>query len=276
MHRLVRGALRRLAASPLRLVDAQTRAEAIEQLTTESVAAVAVPGGTLRFHAPTALLRSRAATLLTKEPDTIAWLETLGPDAVLWDLGANVGAFTLYAAMARRCLVLAFEPSAPNFFVLSRNIQLNALSDRVTAYCLAIAGATGLGVLNLDSADLGSAMSQFGRPGESSRYSQAVQPIVHGMIGMTLDDFVARFAPPFPTHFKIDVDGLEWPILQGGAATLRDQRVRAVLVELSLTQIDEQRRAAAFLETCGFSLVSRGAPQGAAREQAANHLFERR
>jgi len=34
------------------------------------------------------------------------------------------------------------------------------------------------------------------------------------MIGFTIDDFIGRFAPAFPTHLKIDVDGLEWPILQ--------------------------------------------------------------
>jgi len=62
--------------------------------------------------------------------------------------------------------VLAFEPSAANYFALTRNIQLNALSARIESYCVALSGATELGTLNLDSAEIGAAMSQFSATGE--------------------------------------------------------------------------------------------------------------
>jgi hypothetical protein len=140
---------------------------------------------------------------------------------------------------------------------------------------VAISGATGLGVLNLDSSAMGSAMSQFGTAGDTSRYSTRAQPLTHGMIGFTVDDFVARFAPPFPTHLKLDVDGLEWAILQGAPATLADRRLRSAMIELSLTDGAERDRAIAWLRAAGLRLVSQGAPQGAGGEQAANHWFAR-
>lgn len=271
-----RAALRRLASLPLQLLDTQTRSEALELLVDGAIAHVQVPGTRLRFFAPSALLQARAAGLLRKEPDMIAWLDTIPADAVLWDVGANVGVFSLYAGAARRCTVLAFEPSAPNFYVLTRNLQLNQLDSRVRAYCVALAGATELGVLNLDSNQLGTALSQFGDAGDISRYSDRASQLMHGMVAFSIDDFVARFAPPFPTHLKIDVDGLEWPIIQGAIRTLSDSRLQSAMIELSLTDRAERDRAIAELTEAGLHFVSSGDAQGHAGEQAANHLFVRR
>lgn len=276
LSRLVSGVARRLAVLPIRALDAAARAEAIEQLTERSIATTPAGGTELRFYAPSPLLRSRAAAVLTKEPDTIAWIETFGAGTVLWDIGANVGVFTLYAAAARRCRVLAFEPSAANFFALTRNIDLNAASDRVAAYCLAIAPATELGVINLDSTAIGTAMSQFGKAGDASRYAAGRKPVVQGAAGVTLDDLIARFNAAPPTHIKIDVDGLEPAILRGGSALLKQAAVCEVMVELSLTRHAERQQAVEWLGECGLTLRSQGPPQGAGGEQAANHLFVRR
>jgi FkbM family methyltransferase len=273
MTGLFRRAARRLALLPLQALDAETRAGALERLSQAAIARAPIAGGELAFFAPTSLLRSRAATVLSKEPDTIAWLDGLTERDVLWDVGANVGAFSLYAAARARCGVLAFEPSAPNFFVLTRNIQLNRLSERVTAYCVALSGATGLGALNLDSAELGTAMSQFGHVGETSRYSTHSHPLWHGMVGFTVDDFIAKFGAVCPTHLKLDVDGLELPILQGARVTLSDARLRSAMVEISLTHEAERAASLQLMRDCGFTLASQGAVQGMSGEQAANHLF---
>ena len=44
----------------------------------------------------------------------------------------------------------------------------------------------------------------------------------------TVDDFIVRFAPRFPTHIKIDVDGLEAQILEGARNTLADTRLKSL------------------------------------------------
>ena len=273
---LLRRVVRRAAALPMRLLAADDQAAVLESLTAASIAETNIGARVIKFYAPSPLLRMRAAGLTTKEPDTIAWLNGLGPDDVLWDIGANVGVFALYAAAARRVHVLAFEPSAPNFFVLTRNVQLNGLSERITPYCLAVAERTELATINLDSADLGAAMSQFGAVGVKSPYSNAPTPLTHGMAGVSIDDLVDRFGTPRPTAIKIDVDGLEWPILRGGERTLAHPRVRSLMVELSLTHEAERNRAVEWLRDRGLTLASSGAPQGSGVEQAANHLFVRR
>src|SRR5262252_2032577 len=119
-------------------------------------------------------------------------------------------------------VVLAFEPAADNYMILCRNVDMNRLGSHITPYCIAFAGHTRLGLLNLASRDLGAALHQFGERGEVSQWNDTANVGTHGMLGFTIDDFVRQFDPPFPNHLKIDVDGLESQILQGAIHTLGD------------------------------------------------------
>jgi len=261
---------------PLQTLGIEDRAKVAEQLIASMVTEIDVGAGTLRFMTPTPLLQARARAALLKEPDTIRWIESFGSEDVFWDIGANVGVFSMYAAKRRGVRVLAFEPSASNYMVLCRNIQLNALGDRVLAFCIALAGDTRLGALNLGSNDIGGAVNQFGQHGEWSRYlSSATGAAVQGMIGYSIDEFISRFDPPFPTHVKIDVDGLEWAILQGAKNTLHDPRLRSIMTELNTTDTVEFDRVAAWLSAAGFELSHRGERQESGDESAANHFFVR-
>src|SRR5205085_611263 len=128
---LVHGAVRRLVAAPISIATKRTRVEVIAGLADKMFTEVSVDGHLIKFHTPTPGLIKRADDLLGKEPDTIRWLNGISRDAVLWDVGANVGVFSLYAGLLRGASVVAFEPLAANFHVLSRNIQINGLEDRV-------------------------------------------------------------------------------------------------------------------------------------------------
>jgi FkbM family methyltransferase len=272
---MVRGGWHRVLLAPLRLAPATLAAEALSRAWDAAEVRISTGRNTVTFFAPTPILRMRAETALSKEPETIEWLDGIGADDVLWDIGANIGLFSLYAAAERACRVLAFEPSAGNYMVLTRNVQINGLDDRISAYALALSGETCLGVLNLDSSALGTAMNEFGRAGATSPYSSNPHPQGHGMIGITVDEFASRFAPPLPTHIKLDVDGLEWPILQGAVATLKSPRLKSIIVELSITNRAERERSIALLGSCGLHLRLQAGPQGETAEQGANHLFVR-
>ena len=58
------------------------------------------------------------------------------------------------------------------------------------------------------------------------------------MIGFTIDEFVRGFDPKFSTYVKIDVDGIENKIVEGGRKTLADSRLKSILVELNDNQPD--------------------------------------
>ncbi|HEY6329146.1 MAG TPA: FkbM family methyltransferase [Blastocatellia bacterium] len=263
-------------ATPFAWLDAATRSEVLEGLTETMNLTVQTRLGSIQLYVPTPRLLERGNGMLAKEPDTISWIDGFREGSVFWDVGANVGVFSLYAAAKRGVSVLSFEPLAANFHVLSRNIQLNGFDGRATAYCIALSSATELGLLNMPSAAMGSALTQFGVSGDMSPYcDRGAKACKQGMIGFSIDDFMSQFRPPFPNYLKLDVDGLEWRILQGATRTLRDSRLRSLIVELPVSGERERDLAIELLQDCGFRLVSCGNIQGTETMDAANHLFER-
>lgn len=211
---------------------------------------------TILIHAEDDLdwLRARSCE---KEPETVAWLEReVRSDDVLYDIGANVGAYSMVAAARNPSVrVHAFEPSFSNFDRLARNIFLNRLEGQVTPHPLAIAEKTGAQPFNYHSLDAGAALHTLGDAldyrGEPfvPRYSQLV-------LGVSLDDLVFRFGYPAPTLLKIDVDGTEWGIVQGADRVLSTARLRSLVVEVGSRE-GYEGLITSFLEARGLALVSR-------------------
>ena len=275
VKRIVSGAVRRLGLAMMRCMPVAWRARVLQDLDNEMITEAPVPGGRIRFYTRSPLLLARAKRLMSKEEDTIRWIDDFENRAIFWDIGANIGTYSLYAAIRKGATVLAFEPSAANFYVLSHNIQLNNLSDSVTAYCVAFSDHTQLGVLNLAAPEMGGALSQFGRVSETSRYATDNHSTLQGTLGFTIDEFVAHFRPPLPTYIKLDVDGLELPILAGAKEILCNPCLRSLMVELTVTRKSERDEAVELLKSAGLHLVSQGREQGTGTEHGANHLFKR-
>ncbi len=216
--------------------------------------------GTLSFHKM--LSDSRQS-----EPDTLDWLGRLSKDDVLWDIGANVGVFTIFASLQRGARVVAFEPGAASYGELNRNIELNGVDGLVSAFPVAFSADTGIDALNMASTGPGSSMhgfgievDQFGKP-IGTRFRQAA-------IGFSIDDFVRLFEPPLPTHVKIDVDGLEPDILRGGRQTLAAASVRSMIVEVEGNS-DRNRELLGLMDELGF------APRPKLAPKLRNVIFER-
>ena len=54
---------------------------------------------------PNWINRYRATTFSEKEPETLEWIDSLEKESVLWDVGANVGLYSIYAVKKRKCSV---------------------------------------------------------------------------------------------------------------------------------------------------------------------------
>lgn len=108
-------------------------------------------GSSFVLVAPTPLIQWRNASMFSKEPETIAWLNKIEEGAVLWDVGANIGLYSVYAAKVQKCLVYAFEPSVFNLEFLARNIQGNGLVDRVVVVPVSLNDKTSIARFELST-----------------------------------------------------------------------------------------------------------------------------
>ena len=212
---------------PMRGMEA--RVIAAERLT--AIVPIETGSGRLLFGAHVRQSFKRARQFHMDEPDTLAWIDELDAGSCLWDIGANVGVYSLYAALRPQTRVLAFEPAGANYATLNRNIELNHMSSRVTAYCIALSGETKLDVLAMTNTMAGYAMHGFGT--EIDQFNNAIPAeFFQGAIGFCIDDFVAMLSPPMPTHVKIDVDGIEADILRGGRRTFSAPSVTSMIIEI--------------------------------------------
>ena len=180
------------------------------------------------LHAAGRRERSRAFAC-RKEPWTVTWLDGL-PGGTLWDIGANVGAYSLIGALrpSGGLHVVSVEPSFATFESLCRNIILNEATDRIIPLPVMLGDQTSVSTLGYSDLNAGSAMHAGGAPslkeGFESVYNQP-------MLTYRLDDLVQTFDLPPPDFIKLDVDGAEAHVMRGAPVTLRS--VQSAIVEVS-------------------------------------------
>lgn len=183
-----------------------------------------------------------------KEPWTVAWLERcVRPGDVVWDVGANVGGYSLIAGALGAERVIAVEPDLANAAALAQNAALNGLGEVIVPLTVA-----------LDETERGAWLLAGERePGATHRLALPGELAAGFVLSFPLDTLLARFAVPSPNLLKIDVDGHEAEVLIGAERALREGALRSVLVE-----VDERNtaRVIGLLAAAGLDLVERHAP----------------
>lgn len=189
----------------------------------------------ITFLTPNKQCAWRVSCLNEKEPDTLAWLAKMRPNEILFDVGANMGQYSLIAAK-KGLIVHAFEPESQNFGLLCRNIAVNSLGETVTAWPLALSDTSGFDYFYAQNLLVGGSCSSYA---ESVNFH--LQPkqyaIRQGCAAITMDEFSDKYG--YPTHVKIDVDGLEHRVVRGMGAVLAV--VDSVLVELNTALPDHMK-----------------------------------
>jgi len=195
---------------------------------------VAKHGGIdVRFLTPNSVCDFRARTFATKEPETLEWIDRLGGGRVLYDVGANVGLYSVYYAKRHETRVYAFEPSLFNLDLLAQNVYLNGVAERVAIVPLPLAAREEVATFRMTTIERGGALSSFaenvgfdGRP---------LEPILEYLtVGASLDFLCANgLIPDPPGLLKIDVDGTEEQVLKGAARVLEAPSLVSVLIEVN-------------------------------------------
>jgi FkbM family methyltransferase len=232
----------------------------------QATSAVEHRGHQLMFNTPNPMTAWRVDTLFDKEPDTIRWLAQIPEGATLVDVGANVGMYSVFAAVVRGAKVFAFEPESQNYALLNANIASNGLSEQVVAFPLALSDTMQLDKLYLSEFSAGSSRHSFAEQVGLDLKPRGAK-FTQGAFSVTLDQLVEAGSVPVPQFIKVDVDGIEHKVLRGAERTLANPIVQSVIVELN-THLDEHNAVIGLLESLGFGYDEKQA-QGALRSAGA-------
>jgi FkbM family methyltransferase len=215
---------------------------------------VETPRGPLSFVSVGKGAAGRGLSMLSKQPATIAWIESFRPNSVFWDVGANVGTYALYAGLREDTRVVAFEPAAVNYYILAANCEVNGLDDRVQ--CLLLGLGADPGFAQLEVSQFASAQS-FSFRGKRHKPRAGRQTA----LVLTIDQLVEDYAIPCPNYIKIDVPGLTESVIAGAARTLQRQELRELHIEMN-EQSTNGKWTVRFLGENGFAIAHRGTHGG--------------
>jgi len=140
------------------------------------------------------------------EADLVARL--LENDDVFWDIGANVGYFTLVAAtaLANRGQIIAFEPGKNAYARLTENISLNPYGN-IQTYPVAVSDKEGEAVLHV-SGDIADSSASLFLSGGGQAGHEVCRTVA-------IDQFLTAENLRPPTLIKLDAEGAELAVLQG-------------------------------------------------------------
>lgn len=203
------------------------------------------------FHTPNWVTSYRADSFSTKEPETLDWIDEFVPNSIFWDIGANVGLYSIYAAKTKNTLTFSFEPSFFNLEFLVKNINSNKLQDNINIVPIALSDTNGINSFNMSNTDWGGALSTFSKSYDQNGYDFKIN-FKYNTLGVTSDDAASLFNIPKPKYIKIDVDGIEHLILSGMMDIL--DSASEILIELSNNFKEQIDISNSILKSKGFIL----------------------
>ena len=172
----------------------------------------------LIFFVPNHLIDFRINTYFTKEPETLAWIDSFNSSEkmIFWDIGANIGLYSIYNAIKNKnSQTISFEPSSSNLRVLSRNISINKLENNIKIFPIPLTNKENQFLTMKEGQFIeGGALNSFGEDlnFEGKSFKSEMNYTLFGTnINYLLDNELLEI----PDYIKIDVDGIEHLILDG-------------------------------------------------------------
>lgn len=219
----------------------------------------------------------RAMSYSSKEPETLNWLDSELKDGdVFFDIGANIGIYSLYAAATKKnCTTYAFEPEAQNFSHLCVNIHQNSFKNIIPC-SIALSSQEQFNYFYVSDMKVGSAFHSLTTP-TTLRHDKTQEALRQGALTTSVDRLAFQYGLKPPNLIKIDVDGIEADILKGAARTLESGTVRSILIEINGDpKHGEAFEIFDFLQKRNFKLHTQGVCQKTnTGVLSANYIFKR-
>ena len=190
----------------------------------------------IKFFVPNVLTNARVDTYFTKEPETLEWIDSFEKkeNLIFWDIGANIGLYSIYNSLKHpKSTTIAFEPSSSNLRVLTRNISINNLEKNIKVVPIPLTNKENTFQEMSEGYLLeGEANNTFGEKFDFEG-KELIPAIKYTLLGTTMNYFIENSILNIPDYIKIDVDGIEHLILEGGDKFLNNKKVKSLSIEIN-------------------------------------------
>jgi FkbM family methyltransferase len=156
-----------------------------------------------------------------REPEVLDWIDGFEPGGIFFDVGASFGTETLYAALKKAGpkKIVSFDLDLESSFNLAYNINLNNINN-VDQYFLALSGNINLNQYRC--------VTQYYYIEGRDQHDN----VTYNTLTISMDQFI-NMTNIFPDYIKIDVDGAEESIISGMVETVKNKKLRSVVIEVS-------------------------------------------
>ncbi len=145
-------------------------------------------------------------------------LHFLRPEDLFVDVGANIGSYTILASGQIGSSTISFEPIPATFKRMQKNIAVNFLKEKVTAYNMGV-----------------------GSKKQTLQFTTGLDTVNHVVLEKTktnvlevpVDTLDNMLEGKYPILVKIDVEGFESEVLAGATGLITDPTLKAIIIELN-------------------------------------------
>ena len=209
----------------------------------------------VNFFVPNQITQWRVETFFTKEPETLEWIDSFNDNKkiIFWDVGANIGLYSIYAALKHSDIeIISFEPSTSNLRILSRNISINKLEEKIKINQLPLTKDQNQYLMFEESEFIeGWSMHTFGAGIDFE--GKSMQPNNrYKIFGTNINYLIENNILSIPNYIKIDVDGIEHLILEGASDHLDNSEIRSMSIELNENFKDQVNSVLKIMDKSNF------------------------
>ena len=188
----------------------------------------------VKFFTPSLYVYNRVNDISIHEPQTQTWIKSFvtklpNQNITFWDIGAAIGQFSIFASLvSEKISVFSFEASTKNLNILSTNLSINNLEDKISICPLPLGISTKVAMMkeknNLEGKASNFLDTNFNKSKSINQYS---------IISLNIDFLINNKIINAPNFLKIDTDGTEREIIEGGQELLANKQLLEVQIELT-------------------------------------------
>ena len=214
-------------------------------------------GKELTLFSPNFLVDILIKDFYLKEPETLEWIDNFKKreKIIFWDIGSNIGLYSIYAAVNFKNIeVISFEPSTSNLRILSRNISINNLENKIKIFQLPL-GFYKNKFLDFYERKFNEGESHNSLNENIDFEGKKINPTnKYKIFSTNIDQIIEDKILEIPDYIKIDVDGIEHLILKGGLKLLKNQKILEIQIEINENFKEQFNNVLNLMKECNFKL----------------------